>query len=90
MTYAVEFSSDARKSFNRLDRVTKRRIAEEISRLASSPFDLRLSKQLKGEELAGLRSARVGGWRVCFTVGRAAAVLYVLSIERRGQVYKRL
>ena len=39
-------------------------------------------------EREGLRKSRVGGWRILFTVDRAAKVMYVLTVDARGQVYK--
>jgi mRNA-degrading endonuclease RelE of RelBE toxin-antitoxin system len=31
----------------------------------------------------------VGGWRVIFTVDRETEAVFVLTIDTRGQVYKR-
>jgi mRNA-degrading endonuclease RelE of RelBE toxin-antitoxin system len=39
-------------------------------------------------ERAGIRKSRVGGWRILFTVDRDAAVIYILTVDTRGQVYK--
>ena len=50
------------------------------------PFDPRLSAPLTERE--GLRKSRVGGWRILFTADRATKVMYVLTVDTRGQVYK--
>ena len=50
------------------------------------PVDPRLSAPLV--ERPGVRKSRVGGWRILFSVDQAAEILYVLTIDVRGQVYK--
>jgi mRNA interferase RelE/StbE len=54
--------------------------------LAVDPFDLRLSAPLA--DRPGIRKSRVGGWRVLFTVDREAKVIYILTVDTRGQVYR--
>jgi mRNA interferase RelE/StbE len=49
---------------------------------------LRLSSPLT--ERPGVRKSRVGGWRVLFSVDREARVVYIATVDRRGQVYRRL
>ena len=39
-------------------------------------------------ERTGVRKSRVGGWRILFIVDRDAKVLYVVTVDTRGQVYK--
>lgn len=90
MTYAVRFTNRAEKDFARLDRDTQKRITQRAAELGESPYDPRLSSALtsKGQ----LRRSRIGGWRLIYTVvdeGEEKAVT-ILTIERRGQVYKRL
>ena len=36
----------------------------------------------------GIRKSRVGGWRILFTADREAKVIYILTVDTRGQVYK--
>lgn len=55
-------------------------------RLAENPQ--RLSNPLAGE-LAHLRSARNGDYRVLFRVAEDPAVLWVMHIEHRAHVYRR-
>jgi mRNA interferase RelE/StbE len=85
VNYAVRIGHEAEKILDRLDRTTERRILR-IVQLAGDPFDPRLSSPLV--ERAGIRKSRVGGWRILFTVDRDAVVIYVLTIDTRGQVYK--
>ena len=62
-------------------------IRQRIVLLAEDPFDPRLSAPLTERE--GLRKSRVGGWRILFTADRATKVMYVLTLDTRGQVYRR-
>ena len=86
MIYQVNVAHEAEKVLDRLDRLTEHRIRQRIVLLAEEPFDPRLSGPLTERE--GLRKSRVGGWRVLFSVDRAAKVIYVLTVDTRGQVYK--
>ena len=88
MTYRIEYPKDVAKRLDRLDRPTYERIEARMGELKANPYDPRISKQL--QKMAGIRSSRVGGWRICYTVKQSSGVVYVLSVEPRGQVYKRL
>ena len=88
MIYRVEFSDRARKDFSRLDRSLQRRIGIRIDELADNPRDARVSGTLTNA--GDLRKSRVGGWRIIFTIDDANRVVYLVTIERRGQVYERL
>jgi mRNA interferase RelE/StbE len=69
-----------------LDRSTERRLRTRFLQLAEDPFDPRLSSPLT--ERAGVRKSRVGGWRILFTVDRDARMIYVATVDTRGQVYR--
>jgi len=86
VTCRVLVAREAEKILDRLDRPTERRIRARFAQLAEDPFDPRLSAPLA--ERAGVRKSRVGGWRILFTVDRDAKILYVATIDTRGQVYK--
>ena len=86
MSYSVTIAHEAEKALDRLDRPTERRLRLRTTQLAENPFDPRLSAPLT--ERAGIRKSRVGGWRILFSVDRDAEVLYVLTLDTRGQVYK--
>ena len=88
VTYRIEYPKDVAKRLDRLDRPTCQRIETRMNAIEANPYDPRISKPLR--EMEGIRSSRVGGWRICYTVNRSTGVIYVLSVERRGQVYKRL
>jgi mRNA interferase RelE/StbE len=86
VNYRVSLSHEAEKVLDRLDSASERRIRSRFVQLAGDPFDPRLSAPLT--ERPGVRRSRVGGWRILFTVHRDAKVVYVATIDTRGQVYK--
>jgi mRNA interferase RelE/StbE len=86
VTYRVVVAHETEKILDRLDRPTERRIRARFVQLAEDPFDPRLSAPLA--ERAGVRTSRVGGRRILFTVDRDARVLNIVTVDTRGQVYK--
>ncbi len=71
-----------------LDGRTEKRMRERLGQLGEDPYAPRHSKRIVGVE--GLRSARVGGWRVLFTVNDEERAVYVVAVRPRGQAYKGL
>lgn len=67
MTYTVQLSRAAIRALDRLDRVIQQRVRERLRQLAESPEDPRLSKLLVDAE--GIRSPRVGDWRIPLSGG---------------------
>lgn len=86
MKFRVSVAHEAEKILDRLDRPTEQRIRARFEQLAVDPFDPRLSAPLT--ERPGIRKSRVGGWRILFTVDREAKLIYILTVDTRGQVYK--
>ena len=86
MTYRIDVAREAEKVLDRLDRHTEQRIRQRIVLLAEDPFDRRLSAPLTERE--GIRKSRIGGWRLLFNVDRATKVMYILTVDTRGQVYR--
>jgi mRNA interferase RelE/StbE len=86
VNFSVSIAREAEKILDRLDRPTERRIRDRFVQLAADPFDPRLSSPLT--ERHGVRKSRVGGWRILFSVDREARVIYILTVDTRGQVYK--
>jgi len=83
--WTVRLSSEAAKVLKRADRPTQERIAQKIEALAADPFAA--SKPLVNSDM---RSARVGGLRMLVKIDHGEVVVMVLTIEPRGQVYRRL
>jgi mRNA interferase RelE/StbE len=86
VSFQVSVTHEAEKALDRLDSPTERRIRNRFLQLTEDPFDPRLSAPLV--ERAGIRKSRVGDWRILFTVDRDVRVIYILTIDTRGQVYK--
>jgi mRNA interferase RelE/StbE len=59
-----------------------------LDQFAEAPLDPRFSSVLTHQ--GGLRKSRVGGWRIIFAVDEERKAVSVVTIERRGQVYKRI
>jgi mRNA interferase RelE/StbE len=88
VTYAVRFTHRAEKDLARLDRDTQKRVTSRAALLGKTPYDPRVSGALTQQ--GRLRKSRIGGWRLIFAVDEESKVVTVVTIERRGQVYKRL
>jgi mRNA interferase RelE/StbE len=86
VNFRVNVVHEAEKILDRLDRPTEQRVRARFVQLAVDPFDSRLSAPLA--DRPGIRKSRVGGWRVLFTVDREAKVIYILTVDIRGQVYR--
>lgn len=84
MTKRVEYSREALRTLQRVDRPTSERIVLKVEQLAGRPESLANNvKALKGP--GGLRRLRVGDWRVIYT-----ETLVVIAVERitpRGSAY---
>ena len=59
-----------------------------LDELERNPRDSRISGPLRGA--GDLQKSRVGGWRVVFKIDDESRIVSLVTIERRGQVYKRL
>jgi mRNA interferase RelE/StbE len=71
-----------------LDKPTQNRIVRRLEQLAEDPYDPRISASLSGAD--NLRKSRVGAWRIIYQVVEETKIVYIVMIERRGQVYKRI
>lgn len=83
MSYALEWSKDALKTLQRVDRLTAGRIIRAMERLATTGHgDV---KKLAGS--VDLYRLRLGGWRVIFTRDDAVRVMFVERVAPRGGAY---
>lgn len=88
MSYLAQLSREAVKRLDRLDRATCARIERRLYELKASPYDPGISKLLKGPE--GVRSSRVGDWRILYTINEKVKTIYVIAIRPRGEAYRDL
>ena len=84
MTYQVALSSSAKKDLSSLDATTQRRILQKLVDLAITP---RSTDTLKLRNDNRYR-ARVGDYRVLYTIDDAAKIVTVSSIRHRREVYR--
>ena len=88
MSYGVRLSREAVKTLDRMDSKLEKRIRSRLHELSDDPLDPRLSKLLT--DMEGLRSSRVGGWRILYTIDNSANAVIVLAVRPRGQAYRHL
>lgn len=88
MNYRLRLSRSAEAYLNRLSADIQERMERKLAALIDNPLDPQHSKPLANA--AGLRSARIGGWRILFTVDTEALLIRVETIAPRGQAYRDL
>lgn len=76
----LEYSNQAVKAINGMDKPTKQRIKSALEKLPNGDI-----KQLKG--VLGSYRLRVGDWRVIFSYPTKETIL-IEKIAPRGEVYK--
>jgi mRNA interferase RelE/StbE len=80
--YELRTTSRFDRAFRRLDRDIQIRVGKEILQLESDPL---VGKTLHGE-LKGLRSLRVGNYRVVYEISERNVVLH--WVEHRRKAYQ--
>jgi mRNA interferase RelE/StbE len=85
MSYEIRLARDAADYLQRVDQRTFQRFQERLDQIAADPYGPH-TKRLAGP--GRRRAARVGGWRIIFTVDTTARIVYVSDVGPRGQVYR--
>lgn len=85
--FDLQIDRQVAKYLRRLDDQNRRRMVSAIEALSRDPFAPH-TKALRNTEQ--LRSSRVGGWRIVYTVDLDDRVVRVLRVAPRGQVYRDL
>ncbi len=85
MSYDIEISDDARRSFTKLDRKIAQRIYTKLKAIADSDNPFLHIKKLTGVELFSLR---VGDYRVVLDIRRGKLLILVVKIGHRRNVYE--
>jgi mRNA interferase RelE/StbE len=88
VSYSLRLSKTAEMYLNRLETTAQDRIERRLAQLMDDPFNVQHSKALVGA--GAIRSARVGGWRILFTVDVEDRIVRVEKVAPRGQVYRSL
>jgi len=84
VTYRVEFTDAAERSFDALDGAVRSRISRALSRLAEAPRQSANVKALTG----GDYRLRVGDWRVIYALHDDVLMVLVLRVGHRRDVYR--
>jgi mRNA interferase RelE/StbE len=87
VSYRVELGRNAAQYVRRLGRADQERMARRIDQIAADPYGPH-TKPLTN--LAGRRAARVGDYRIVFTVDDDDKIVSISDIGPRGQIYRRL
>jgi mRNA interferase RelE/StbE len=87
VSFDVQLSRSAARYLEHLPRPVQQRVADRLRQLATDPFGS-YTKPLEGP--GDRRAARVGDWRIVFTVDQDARRVNVSAIAPRGQVYRGL
>ena len=84
MALEVKLLKQPKEFLERTERKTKEAILNHFAQLAAAPFAFPLSKPLKGRSE---RCCRVGNYRILFLVEEQKAVLLIVTIGNRRDVY---
>lgn len=81
MDYRIEFSENAKKELDKLERETSIRILKKIKEIKEDPF--RYTKRLVGSML---HSLRVGDYRVLMAI--TTNKIFIVKVGHRREVYE--
>lgn len=87
MTYRVEISTSAARSLAKIEKKTRLRVIGAIELLAVDPRPPGV-KMLRGGEQGRWR-ARVGDYRIVYTIQDNRLIVLVLRVAHRREVYDR-
>lgn len=86
MTYRLDMDRNTRVLVSHMSPVQRRKTKETLRTIAMDPFE---GKALQ-DDLAGLRSCRVGPLRVVYQIHTGKKIVHVITIGPRRTVYKEL
>ena len=81
--YSIILSDKFDKFFSQLDRVSQKWIVERLKDLSKNP---KSGKPLKGR-FKGIRSLRVGKYRILYDIQENHFIIVVIAIGHRKNVY---
>ena len=83
--YSIYFTKTSDKQFGSLPGNAQKEIALVLEEIAKDPL---LGKALQGS-LKGLRSKRVGKYRIIYKQDKQQIIIVVVNIEHRKSVYRK-
>ena len=81
--YTIIIEPSAEKFITKLDKQEQIRLLRKIDGLKVKPY---LGKMLTGQ-LAGIRSLRIGDYRVLYSVKEDKLIIFVLNAGNRKNIY---
>jgi mRNA interferase RelE/StbE len=88
VSYDVRLARPVVRVLDGVDKPTEKRFRKRLKEPGADPDNPRTSKTLVNK--GGLRSSRVGSWRILFTVNDNEDAIYVLAIRPRGDTCRDL
>lgn len=86
--YKIQFSKEAVKFIEKCDQKTKDRIKKCVEKISLSPYTGKNIKKLKGMSYQ-LYRYRLGNIRIIYMIKEEKALIIVVTIGNRGDVYKK-
>lgn len=83
--YKIEYAKQVKKSLEKLPRKDKIAILEKIELLATNPRPTGI-KALHGQ-WSGYYRARMGDYRIIYSVEDKILTVYIVKVSHRGAVY---
>ena len=84
MNYSLKIKASAKKSLLKIDKKNRIRLIKVIDDLLSQPYK---GTQLKGD-LTGLRSIRIGQFRIIYEIQKDELIILVVRIGHRKEIYR--
>ena len=85
MSFKLKWTETAVKSLKKFNKKDVERIVKKIERIKENPF--RFIKKLKGLPFYSLR---IGNFRVLMIIDFSNSVIFVVEVEHRKRIYKKL
>lgn len=88
--YVVRLSCKAQKNLLDLPKKDARRIRAALNELAAEQNPSAGVRKLKGHEHVPLYSCRIGSYRAILTIDNGILLIFVITIDGRGTVYRNI
>ena len=85
MSFKLKWTETAVKSLKKFDKKDVERIVKKVEKIKENPF--RFIKKLKSLPFYSLR---IGNFRVLMIIDFSNSVIFVIEVEHRKRIYKRL
>lgn len=87
MPYGIEYTPNAIRQLDRINKADRKRIIAKIDALAENPFPKSGAKLTGHKELYRIR---VGDYRVVYTVDQRIVCVIIAEVGHRKEIYQKL